>query len=144
MTENCVAKKCKFCGQETTTRKGCCVCEDCKTVCFPKKNKKKIESEEIRSRIADYLNCAQTKIMEKQDMLHAIEQKDILGEALSKEEQEIRNNLNEFQRIRTELNHYIETNTELEREEIRRLLYQLLVLSEWFEKAFDIECYSIV
>lgn len=127
--------ECKFCGNELEILSGIDVCHNCHTVCFSND----ISIEGKHSWVLEYLSNIQEKVVAQQAYLHDIEQKHILGSTLTDDEKVIRTNMIEFQDIHLEFNARIENGSHLNDETERKLLYRLLILSEWFTEYFKEE-----
>lgn len=127
--------RCIFCANALSIQSGFYVCNNCHTVCFSKSS----ALENKYSLILKYLSDIQKKVIDQQGYLHDVEQKHILGYALTDNEEIIRKNMIEFQDIRLELNTRIAGGSQLNDKTERNLLYRLLILSEWFSEYFKEE-----
>ena len=122
-----------FCERPADMLDGIYVCHECQTVCFSKD----IEPEEKRHLVSTYLNDIQSKVTSQRDYLYDIENKRFQGNELTAAEAEIVENMLEFQMLRKELNEHIKNDSPLYDKHSRKLLYKLLILSNWLSKYFE-------
>ena len=125
-------KTCIYCDGTLPEFNGYIVCDKCKVVLFSNN----ILDDEKRCLIKDYLTTVRSDLSEKEEFLHAIEQKYIFGETLTKYEETVRNNLMEFNDVFTELDVALKSNDTVNNNHIKGLLYRLLMISEWLSKNF--------
>lgn len=139
------------CNQELTQEGKYFVCKRCKTVAFIKDS----PFEEICISFNQYLDDIQKKISTKQDFLYDLEQRHMLNQELTAEEQEIRDKVTEFQNIYRDLKHETREvcganiegpcqnpkprfcgKSDSVMTRIEMLLYRLLMISDWLNEKF--------
>ena len=119
--------KCQFCDNPIEKFHGYSICKNCETVLF-----EETSIDECIKLINDYFELVNNKLLDEQTYLHSIDQKNEYKIELSKDEQELIAQLEEYHDIRVWFEHYISSGSNLNSKNIRKLTYRLINFSVWF------------
>ena len=127
-------KMCELCNEKSLIEyRGYTVCQRCKVVIFTNKCKE-------LTKIKKYLLEVNSSLKKQESFLHDIEQKQLFGEMLSQNEQEIYDNLSQYHKLQLGILHHINNSNCMKDEcEFRMQLFSLLMLSDWLNEFLKLE-----
>ena len=125
-------KKCIYCDNESKNKNGYWVCDNCKVVCYTEN----YNDSQKKEMILKFLTEKQSLITKDSTSLHKIAQKNINGEHLSDEENQIYENLMLFKEISVVLKRLLGENRCMNVKSIKEELYRLSYISEWLSEKY--------